>query len=189
MDFKREYTVLLFGIGRSIRYHRKRSRFFEIVNSIILFFILILSSASALLLVGPQETNAKFDDWRAIFLGIITLGTAINLSFGIVAKISIHSKFAYLFRDLDRRIQIEKDRECENILREFKNDRLRIESEEPPVLRVLNAICYNEESIASGMKERKKIGFFQILFSYFFDLPPTEIPSLTITATKSLNKT
>lgn len=173
MDINKQYNQLLFSIGRSIRYHRKRTRFFEIVNSIILFLILLLSSASFISILELSALHYNY--WQTIVLGIITFGTALNLSFNIVRKISTHSKLTYLFRELERKIKIEKNRN-EDSLKNFINERLRIELEEPPVLRVLNAICFNEESIAQGFSVRRNIKVYQLLFAYFHDLPPTEIP-------------
>ena len=48
--------------------------------------------------------------------------------------------------------------------------RLDIERQEPPVLRVLDTLCYNELVRAMGYGEQVRVGFWQRLFANFFDL-------------------
>lgn len=56
-------------------------------------------------------------------------------------------------------------------LKQFKAERLNIESDEPPVLKVLDSICHNELMRAMGFPEERflKIGFLQRSLSQLFD--------------------
>lgn len=53
----------------------------------------------------------------------------------------------------------------------------RIDVEEPPVLIVLEQLCYNEQIISDGFpKERcSKISWYQRLFAQYFDICPHRI--------------
>ena len=65
----------------------------------------------------------------------------------------------------------------EKLLKQITDEKLSIESTEPPVLRVLNEMCWNEEAKAQGIKPEKwrEIKWYQRLFSSFFDIVPESI--------------
>jgi hypothetical protein len=54
---------------------------------------------------------------------------------------------------------------------------LMIEADEPPILRVLDSVVYNELCKALGYEEchMVKIGWFQSMLSQIFDLYPSKI--------------
>jgi hypothetical protein len=62
-------------------------------------------------------------------------------------------------------------------IRELVADRLMIEADEPPILRVLDSVVHNELCKALGYDqcEMVKIGWFQSLMSQFIDLCPSKI--------------
>ena len=55
---------------------------------------------------------------------------------------------------------------------DWTRERLAIEAEEPPVLRVLDTLCHNEltRAMGYGQEYQAKVGFFQRLFAQICDV-------------------
>ncbi|SFT82942.1 hypothetical protein SAMN05192563_1004233 [Paraburkholderia aspalathi] len=60
----------------------------------------------------------------------------------------------------------------EDVYQMTSEKRLDIESEEPPILRVLDCLCHNEQMRSEGYprEDLAKIEWWQRLFAQFFDL-------------------
>ena len=73
--------------------------------------------------------------------------------------------------------QLRREGESAKVAQQGELDRLRIEADEPPILRVLACICHNAESKSMGIPSKKwaKITPVQRFLSRFFDWKANKI--------------
>ncbi|MBN6064207.1 hypothetical protein [Aggregatibacter actinomycetemcomitans] len=121
---------------------------------------------------GVLSTNEKI---TLISGAIVTIFSSLSLVIGFSNKARDHFDFVKQYSLLER-MSI-KEVLSEKLLKQITDEKLSIESTEPPVLRVLNEMCWNEEAKAQGIKPEKwrKIKWYQRLFSSFFDIVPESI--------------
>lgn len=155
---------LQFNLGRSIRYHSRRRKFFDFWDKLTTFCSLVFSSTAT---YGVLSTNEKI---TLISGAIVTIFSSLSLVIGFSNKARDHFDFVKQYSLLER-MSI-KEVLSEKLLKQITDEKLSIESTEPPVLRVLNEMCWNEEAKAQGIKPEKwrKIKWYQRLFSSFFDI-------------------
>ncbi|MBN6081284.1 hypothetical protein HYE55_04215 [Aggregatibacter actinomycetemcomitans] len=160
---------LQFNLGRSIRYHSRRRKFFDFWDKLTTFCSLVFSSTAT---YGVLSTNEKI---TLISGAIVTIFSSLSLVIGFSNKARDHFDFVKQYSLLER-MSI-KEVLSEKLLKQITDEKLSIESTEPPVLRVLNEMCWNEEAKAQGIKPEKwrKIKWYQRLFSSFFDIVPESI--------------
>jgi len=154
---------LQFGVRRSIRYHQRRRSFFETLDQSANLIAVVFGSATIL---GVLQENAKH--W-AIAAGIlVTAVSAINLVVGSSRKAWAHADFGRRFTELECKLLADPS---EDLLHEITERRLTIEAEEPPILRVLDMLCHNEELRSEGRPQlQARITWPQRLFAQFFDV-------------------
>jgi len=154
---------LQFGVRRSIRYHQRRRGFFERLDTVANMLSVLFSSAVIYGVLAAHST--------ALVLGasvVVTLVATVNLVVGSSRRAWQHADLARRFVELERQLLAEPDAA---LFRELTAQRLLIEADEPPVLRVLDVLCHNELLRAEGHKEgRARIGFWQRVFAQVFDL-------------------
>ena len=124
---------LLFAVRRSVRYHERRRRFFEIWNSITVGAAAVGgSSAVATILSTPNW------EWLPVaFAGAVSALGAIDLVVSTARRAGQHGDLSRQFIALEQKFahgRNLKDREHEESVRE----RLRIEASEPTILRLLD---------------------------------------------------
>ena len=160
---------LQFNLGRSIRYHSRRRKFFYFWDTFTTFCSLVFSSTAT---YGVLSTNGKI---TLISGAIVTIFSSLSLVIGFSNKARDHFDFVKQYSLLER-MSI-KEVLSEKLLKQITDEKLSIESTEPVVLRVLNEMCWNEEAKAQGIKPEKwrKIKWYQRLFSSFFDIVPESI--------------
>lgn len=137
--------ALLFGIRRSVRYHDRRRRFYEVWNAVTVASAVVGGSAAAGALVGQAAVG-----WLpAVLAAAVAALSAVDLAVGTARSADRHGDLARQFIALEQRFAHARnlgDAEHEDILRE----RLRIEASEPPVLQLLDAMCHYELLQALG---------------------------------------
>ena len=160
---------LQFNLGRSIRYHSRRRKFFDFWDKFTTCCSLVFSSTAT---YGVLSTNGKI---TLISGAIVTIFSSLSLVIGFSNKARDHFDFVKQYSLLER-MSI-KEVLSEKLLKQITDEKLSIESTEPVVLRVLNEMCWNEEAKAQGIKPEKwrKIKWYQRLFSSFFDIVPESI--------------
>jgi gp19 len=160
---------LQFNLGRSIRYHSRRRKFFDFWDKFTTFCSLVFSSTAT---YGVLSTNGKITLISGAF---VTIFSSLSLVIGFSNKARDHFDFVKQYSLLER-MSI-KEVLSEKLLKQITDEKLSIESTEPPVLRVLNEMCWNEEAKAQGIKPEKwrEIKWYQRLFSSFFDIVPESI--------------
>ncbi len=153
---------LLFGVRRSVRYHNRRRQFFESFNTVVTALSLVFSSATVYGVLKEQEL--------AMIAGsLVTILTAFNLVIGSAKKASLHHDLSRRFLALEKKMLSQPDIESMKL---WIEERLDIEADEPPALRVLNSICHNELARAMGYSKEylTNITWYQRIFSNFFDV-------------------
>jgi len=158
--------ALLFGVRRSIRYHNRRRMFFDRFNLITKALSVVFGSATIYTVLSQTSPKATIGA-----AAIVTLFSALDLVVGTVRMARLHDDLARRFIALEKEI-VQTIHPTEENLARFTAQRLDIEADEPPVYRVLDALCHNELARAEGhpQEEFAKIRLYQRWFAQFFDI-------------------
>ncbi|WP_337245214.1 hypothetical protein [Luteimonas sp. gir] len=161
MDIGKECWNLLWAVERSARYHARRQNFFDRWHKVTAAAGVIFGSTAAVNLLSHGD--------KALTLTaalVITVLSTVDLVVGTAAMARMHS-------DLKRRyLLLEGDISCadtpgkEDITR-WRQERLRIEADEPPVYVALDLLCENEMARAKGRPQRAALGFWDIVTSHW----------------------
>jgi len=156
---------LLFAVRRSVRYHLRRRSFFETWNTITNALAVIFGSAA----IGGALKEG-YAPLAVVSGALVTFFSSINLVVGTVRKARTHEDLSRRFFALERDI-IQASEYDELALSAFTARRLEIESDEPPILKVLDSVCHNEllRAMGYGNEYFLKIGWIQRLLRHFCD--------------------
>jgi hypothetical protein len=165
-----ELNALLFGVRRSIRYHNRRRRFFDGFDKFVKVLSVVGGSAAF------AAATAHHSRIIMVFTGLVAAFSAVNLVVGPAQAARLHEELARKFAKLERDMKVAKVPNSDQ-LNGFQAERLLIESEEPPIMRVLDIVCHNELCEAMGYDtcHLYKVGIAQSLFAHFIDLWPSKI--------------
>ncbi len=170
-DQTKAYRDLLFGIRRSVRYHSRRRQHYEFFHKSVLFLALVLGFVTVA--AFADAIGAEWDTWmKALPAAAVSVLAALDLVIGTTTKSWQHADLLRQFIELERDMQLRSQEPLDDLVREITGRRLQIEASEPPVLRVLDTICHNEQLRSMGYKpeDEVKVGIFQRLFAPLFDL-------------------
>lgn len=175
---KEKFHALLFAVRKSIRYHNYRRRFFE--NWAVWSDFLIIISGGTVVGFSTYaiSTSQPYYRWIAVlFGGIIGIIGTFDLVIGFSNRARDHRDFVKEFSRLEQDLTNAVNVQTENNLVELINRRLEIESNEPPVLRALDAYCHNEQVRAEGYpeNEKTKITWYQNWLKQWRDVFPEKI--------------
>lgn len=153
-----EHWSLLFGVRRSVRYHIRRERWFDGVHNLGALAAAVSGSAavaSLLARLDPAPVTAA--------VAVTAVTGACELVFGTAKAARRHNGLAREFISLEKDLVAAGDAPSEPCLRALQARRLDIEAREPPVLRVLDAICHDELVTALGIEDaqRSNVGWWQ----------------------------
>ncbi|MEG2663544.1 MAG: hypothetical protein RSE33_12245 [Hafnia sp.] len=159
-----EWGHLLFDVRRSVRYHNRRRAFFDRLDQLTNVLALVFGSVS---IYGVLSHTGNL--LPVLSAGIVTIFSAFNLVIGSSQRARNHFDLARRFIDLEQKIVTSEP--SARLLAKYTSERLSIEKDEPPVLRVLDCICYNEQGRAMGFSDRDilRITSVQRLCAPFFD--------------------
>jgi hypothetical protein len=165
-----DQSDLLFGVRRSIRYHNHRRRFFDAIDKTAKILTVIAGSAT---FAAALSTHHR---WTLAFAAAVAVLSTIDLIIASAERVRLYSDLAKRFATLETRV-VRTKQPTRDELNEFIAERLMIESDEPPILRVLDSQCHNELCRAMGEDDCEfvKIGLVQGLFSQIIDLWPSKI--------------
>ncbi|KPU82198.1 hypothetical protein JI57_04515 [Psychromonas sp. PRT-SC03] len=169
-----EAHTLLFSVRRSIQYHNRRRGFYNRYNLLTNAFAIIGGSGIALQIF--QQTNTP---WEGIVPGMfIVITSTLNLVINTVQKIHQHHNLSRQFIELEKKIITGKPYKGRDI-NQWEATKLSIESDEPPILQVLDTICHNDllRRMDYPESDQVKIGFLQRLFSNIVDIAPHRLKS------------
>ena len=157
-----EHFALLFSVRRSIRYHSKRQGFYEGLDRLTNFMLLLLGSGIVATVVEGHEA------WT-LAVGFAVAGIAgLKLVYALGDNAARHARFVLEFSYLEHRL-VEDD--SDETVAAVNRDRLIIESSEPPVMRVLDTICHNDLLVAMDLDDeaqRVRLTWFQRLTAHLF---------------------
>ena len=128
---------LLFAVRRSVRYHERRRRFYEIWNTI---------TVAGAVIGGSSAVAAVFADWTILstaFPAVVAVMAAFDLAVGTARRADRHGDLARQFIALEQDFAHGRDLEDDEY-EALTRRRLAIEASEPPVLRLLDAMCHFE---------------------------------------------
>ena len=126
--------------------------------------------ASVLAKAGPV--------WTLTFAAAVAVFSVIDLVVGTAPLARLHNDLAKRFIELEKDIIRSKDATDVSVS-VFTAQRLDIEADEPPPLKVLDSICHNELLRAMGYDKTEfvEIKWYQRLFSQFIDIREHKIQS------------
>lgn len=136
--------ALLFGVRRSIRYHDRRTGFFDSLHRITNALTVLLAGMVFVELLDGNVPHAL--QWLA---GVSATLSIIDFVLGYSQRADAHRSFKRQFGELEADIVV-SDLDNTEQWKSFSARRVRIESNEPPVYRALDLLCQNELLLASG---------------------------------------
>ena len=144
---------LLFAVRRSIRYHDRRRAWFDGWHNVTLFLSFFGSSAAAAVVLGA------FPKFAAVAASaMVALLATMDLVIGFARKAALHNMIKLRFIDLEKIMPIRNFSPEE--YQSFRGQRLEIEKDELPVMRLLDFLCHYQQSRADGVEpdsgEKKK---------------------------------
>lgn len=138
---------LLFAVRRSVRYHDRRRRFYEIWNTITVAGAVIgCTSAFAALMADSTAVSAFFS------AAVAMLG-AFDLAVGTARRADRHGDLARQFIALEQDFAPGRNLEDDEYAT-LTRRRLAIEASEPAVLRLLDTMCHFEVLRSLGDAKR-----------------------------------
>jgi hypothetical protein len=155
-----------------------RSGFFDHLGIFKNGLTVICGSAAVATLFGALGSGAT-KIAPVILSTVVALVSTIDLVIGSAKASRLHNDLARRFVELERKTVLAGDMD-EKTLREFTAERLKIEAEEPPVMRVLDTLCHNElaESMGCGKDQLYAVGFFQRRLAHFVNFDCTNMKTL-----------
>lgn len=159
--------VLLFDVRRSVRYHMRRCRFFDLFHSFTNAIGVIAGSSAVFSALQNHSQAAVFS------AALVAVASAIDLVVGTGTMARLHNDLAKKFIQLEKEITLGGE-PTEDNLRKFTCCRLEIEAEEPPILRTLDRLCYNEMLRAEGHSAEQMIPvpWLQKQLAHFISFDP-----------------
>jgi hypothetical protein len=155
-EVEEEWRALLFGVRRSVRYHMRRCRFFELFHSFTNVIGVIAGSSAAV----TAFAELPHQEWRVlgpvIAGAIVAIASTVDLVVGTAAAARLHNDLAKQFVELEKEMTLAGE-PTEERLRKLIAKRLTIEAQEPPVMRTLDRLCHNELLRAMGYPDTEHV--------------------------------
>jgi hypothetical protein len=170
-EIEKRAWKFLFGIRRSVRYHNCRRVHFDRLSNLSSLISILFGSASIASLLA---TGGKLVPLVASV--IVTISSALNLVVGPTRRARDHSDLAKRFVTLEKEI-VGVSVPTNEHLRQWMQQRLEIEKDEPPVLKVLDSVCHNDQlrALGYGPEHFVEISPVQRLLAQFKDLSDHKI--------------
>lgn len=149
-----DYTGTLNSVRRTIRYHDRREFYFARVHRLATGLSALLGTIGVGAVVKTCETAAM------IATGLVTLVSTTSLVWGASDMARKHMDLKRKFIELEAKMTEEGPSTAEKNAA-WQAARLRIEADEPPVMRNLDRLCHNELVAALGYGTPRRIGPWQ----------------------------
>lgn len=152
----RDWSDLLFGVRRSVRYHRRREHFFDTWGKWTNGLNIVFGSAAA----GAFLSHARAI--TPVLALLVVLTSTVDVIVGSATAARKHSDLARRFIEIETAMVLCPAGTGEDIAR-FTAQRLAVEADEPPVMRMLDILCHNELAMASGNDDSAiyRVGWFR----------------------------
>jgi len=146
-DIEEDWHKLLLGVRRSTLYHNRRVKFFDGVRKRISMLVLISGFGTITMLLAAMGESYVLG--AAVLVSVMS---AIDLVFEPASHARLHNDLKRRFINLEKKIIVKEESQKE--LARLVSQRLEIESDEPPVLRVLDVICHNDLMRSMGYEKK-----------------------------------
>jgi len=156
---------LKFAVGKSIRYHARRRAFFDALHRFTV--IVTLLGGSAAFVAVLQE----FPILAQVSALAVAVTSALDLAVGFSSRARTYDDLCRRWADLGSTMERTVDA-TQQMVHDWKAERLQIEKDEPTQLGALNIICHNEEVQAHAWGTKYRLWFHQRLFCHLCTLPP-----------------
>ena len=160
-----EKENLLWGVRRSIRYHDRRRRFFDLCHSLVMISGIMLATISF-----ASVMNERIDEsWLWVFSILSMCAFLLDLLFRFSYCAHYHTTLKHRFSELEKSIITSKQED----MAAFTAQRLEIEKDEPPIRRALDILCHNElaKSREDTNQDIYRVSFLQRITSQLFTWP------------------
>lgn len=170
-ETEERYSDLLFGIRRSVRYHRRRERF--LAGCATWFKILTAGAGTSTVVSLLAGTDSYLINAAAAATAVFSV---LDIVFAPERTARTHNSLAQDFIRLEQdMLQIghgDDSRIDPGKLIDLEARRLTIEAQEPLHLRALNLMCHNDLVKATGKSTRQyvDIPFYSRLLSQIIDV-------------------
>lgn len=138
---------LLFSIRRSVRYHIRRRRFFDNMNRFMTAAIFVLSAGAVVSILSKINEMTVL-----VAAAAVTVLSIINLVSEIPRSAWTHADLARSFAEIEKQIILKGDL-TEEDLKLLTAQRLELEKDEPPIMRMEDIKSHNELVKALGLGE------------------------------------
>lgn len=166
----REMYFEFFGVRRSERYHRKRRGFYS---------ALAKSVAWATTFAGSGALASVLAELPGIVVVVLTAFIAAVSLAAVIGdfngKAQLHQELLDAFTDLESEI-------CsrgwdQQLLATVRRKRGSLQKREPSILRVLDAMCHNEQARAEGCDPGQSaiVMWWQAVLAHLFDVLPSRL--------------
>jgi hypothetical protein len=164
---KKRRNKLLFGVRRSIRYHMRRRKLFERLDFVTKFFA-VIGGSGTIISVSGEIPHTRL---AILFGSVVAFFAALDLVIGCSGVARDHHDLIRKFSLLERHITKAGNDITEQELNNLVNQRLEIEEDEPPHLRVLNVLCHNElvKALGYDKKHLVHVGRVPRFFAHIHD--------------------
>lgn len=160
----KERFDIIYKCQVSCLYHRKRERFFSLLDKISNALALI-AGASAMSEILPSTSL------KAMAGAVVAIVTLPGIVFSWADKSRMHALLAAKFVSLEADVEGAGVLDAEQ-LSKLRESALRLEMEEPPQLSALTRLCQNEIAYATGnSKSMSSITFWERKLAHFLDMP------------------
>ena len=165
-----EYDDLLFAVRRSVRHHRHRERFLYGVYN--MGAVLTVFFGLATIAAHVAELPPGWAWVRLLVVFLMILAGCSQLVPGAARAARRHDSLAVSYLALEKDLLRVGPSLTQEALVELQSRRLDIEAVEPPVYRVLDAICHDELVTALGIdpSQRSNVTRWQRLWRHVLDV-------------------
>ena len=162
---------LFFRIKKSVRYHNYRKRFFINFHNWATFASVISGTVVFATILGKANHVVQLF-WAAC----VTMFSTLDLIVSSSTRVREYEDLSRRHIALEQELLLKKDKDM-GFLLEIEAKLLQIEADEPPILRTLNVICFNETIKAMGLDPEAeiKVGRLQRFLRHFWDLSPDKL--------------
>jgi hypothetical protein len=130
-----------FGVKKSLRYHARRRRFFEKLDNITKFLVVVTSASAFIAILGDKSSITT------ALTAVVTILALADITFGFGRRSRMYQDFYRQFSELAMAIALVLDPSRKDVA-ELQARRLKIEADEPPQIYALERWCWNEEAEA-----------------------------------------
>lgn len=163
----------LFGIRRSIRYHNRRRLFFDRFHAVTNIIAVLFGSAAIYTVLA--QAGALY---TVLAAALVSLTSTADLVIGTAQMARLHHDLIRRFIDLEKAV-IRRPSLTDEEVRQVATQRLEIEQDEPPILRVLDSLCHNEllRAMGYGPECFVRVRWYQRLLANVCDINEQAITS------------